>query len=91
MNPIVKMVFNLVMKQLTKKFKFDKIQEYVEKPNELDKQVAVFQKKIGKYGRNMEEVEKDIATLKKDSHPPIFSNKDKNAIIKRLEKLEKKN
>ena len=28
---------------------------------------------IGKYGKIIEEIEKDIAILKKDSHPSIFT------------------
>ena len=64
---LVKKVLDLVMKHLMKNFaldKFDKIVDYVEKPNDLDKQIAVFQKKMNKYGKIMEEVEKDIAELK---------------------------
>ena len=36
------------------------------------KQLAVMNKKIDKYGRYIEELEKDVAILKKDSHPPIL-------------------
>ena len=61
---IVKKVMEVVMKQLTKQFKLDKIQEYVEQPNELDKQVKSLQKSVNKYGKYIEEVEKDIAILK---------------------------
>ena len=86
---IIKKVLDLVLKQLLKQFKLDKIQEYVEKPNELDKQMSVLQKKVGKYGKTIEEIEKTMAALDKDSHPPIFGEKDKNSIIKRLKKLEK--
>ena len=57
------------MKQLFKQFNFDKIQKYVEQPNELDKQVKSLQKTVTKYGKYIEEVEKNIAILKKDSHP----------------------
>ena len=45
----------IVMKQLLKQFKLDKIQEYVEKPNELDKKVKT--------------IEKELKKLKKLSHP----------------------
>ena len=34
---IVKKILDSIMKQLLKQFKLDKIQAYVEKPNELDK------------------------------------------------------
>ena len=52
------------MKQLLKQFNLDKIQKYVEKPNELDKQVKAMQKNISKYGKYIEEIEKDIAEIK---------------------------
>ena len=85
---LVKKVIDLVMKHLMKNFaleKFDKIVDYVEKPNDLDKQIAVFQKKMNKYGKIMEQMENDIAKLKSVAHKPI------NDLTKRLKKLEKKN
>ena len=60
---LVKKVLDLVLKQLLKQFKLDKIQDYVEKPNELDKQMAVLQRKVDKYGKYIEEMEKDIAEI----------------------------
>ena len=36
MNPLAKMVFNMVMKQLFKKFDLNKINKYVNEHNELD-------------------------------------------------------
>ena len=39
---IVKKVLDIVMKQILKKFKLDKIQKYVEEPNVLDKKVFKF-------------------------------------------------
>ena len=56
---IIKKVLDLVMKQLMKQFKLDKIQEYVEQPNELDKQVKALNKTVNKYGKYIEELEKD--------------------------------
>ena len=70
---LVKKVLDLVMKHLMKNFeldKFDKIVDYVEKPNDLDKQMDALHKKIDKYGKYIEELEKNIAILKNDSHPP---------------------
>ena len=61
---IVKKVLDLVMKQILKQFKLDKIQKYVEEPNELDRQVKSLQKDINKYGKYIEEADKDIAILK---------------------------
>ena len=61
---IIKKVMEIVMKQLMKQFNLDKIQKYVEQPNELDKQVKVIQKNVSKYGKYIEEIEKDIAIIK---------------------------
>tara|TARA_R100000781_G_scaffold40234_1_gene27855 strand:- start:1458 stop:1691 length:234 start_codon:yes stop_codon:yes gene_type:complete len=61
---IVKKVMEVVMKQLMKQFKLDKIQEYVEQPNELDKQVKSLKKSANKYGKSIEDIEKDLAIVK---------------------------
>ena len=45
---IIKKVLDLVMKQLLKQFKLDKIQEYVEQPNDADKRIDSLEKKIKK-------------------------------------------
>ena len=66
---LVKKVLDLVMKQVLKQFNLDKIQKYVEEPNELDKQVKSLQKTVSKYGKYIEDVEKNIAILKKVAHP----------------------
>ena len=79
---LVKKVLDLVMKQVLKKFKLDKIQKYVEEPNELDNQVKSLKKDVNKYGKYIEEVEKDIAILK----DIIGSNK---AMKKKLDKFKK--
>ena len=81
---LVKKVLDLVLKQLLKQFKLDKIQDYVEKPNELDKQMAVLQRKMDKYGKYIEEMEKDIAKIKSVAHTPV------DGLSGRLDKLEKK-
>jgi len=41
---IIKKIIDLIMKQLLKQFKLDKIQEYVEMPNELDEKVEKLEK-----------------------------------------------
>ena len=66
---LIKKIIDIVMKQLFKQFNFDKIQKYVEQPNELDKQVKSLQKTVNKYGKYIEDVEKNIAILKKVAHP----------------------
>ena len=84
---IIKKVLDLVMKQLMKKVKlekFDKILDYVEKPNDLDKQMTSLHKKIDKYGKYIEDLEKDVAEVKKVAHIPI------DGLTDRLKHLEKK-
>ena len=81
---IIKKVIDVVMKQVLKQFKLDKVLDYVEKPNDLDKQMKVLQKKVDKYGKVIEELEKDLAKVKSVSHAPI------NNLTDRLGKLENK-
>ena len=50
---IIKKVIDVVMKQVLKQFKLDKVLDYVEKPNDLDKQMKVLQKKVDKYGKTI--------------------------------------
>ena len=79
---IIKKVLDLVMKQLMKQFKLDKIQQYVEEPNELDKQVKSLNKTVNKYGKYIEELEKDIAILK-----DVANSSD--SIKKKFKKIKK--
>ena len=79
---IIKKVLDLVMKQLMKQFKLDKIQQYLEEPNELDKQVKSLNKTVNKYGKYIEELEKDIAVLK-----DVASSSD--SIKKKFKKIKK--
>ena len=79
---LVKKVLDLVMKQVLKQFNLDKIQKYVEQPNELDKQVKAIQKNISKYGKYIEEIEKDIAIIK-----DVVGKSD--SIKKQFDKLKK--
>ena len=87
---IVKWIFKAVMNAIQKKHDLKKIDSYVNKPNELDMQMKVVRKDLNKYGKYIEELEKEVAILRRDSHPPVFSNNDKKKIDKRLKKLEKK-
>lgn len=68
---IVKWIFKAVYKAIKRKHDLKKIDDYVNKPNELDKQMKQSQKNINKALKRIEELEKDIATLKLDAHPPI--------------------
>ena len=45
---IIKKIIDIVIKQILKQFNLDKIQQYVEQPNELDKKVNSIEKKIKK-------------------------------------------
>ena len=86
---IIKKVMDVVLKKIMEKHNLNKLQKYVEEDNELDKQMKVIQKKINKYGRVLEDIEKDVAKLRTDSHPPVFMKNDYKDILKRLNKLEK--
>ena len=81
---IIKKVLEIVFKKIQEKHNLKKIQKYVEEDNELDIQMKQAQKTMGKYGKYIEEIEKDVGQLKTDSHPPI-----KN-LEKRLKYLERK-
>ena len=93
MSWILKILGKWIGKKLIKaiKHKIDlkRIDKYVNKPNELDRQMKQVQKTSGKFGKYIEELEKDVAILRKDSHPPIFSKADVKKINRRLKKLEK--
>ena len=86
---IAKRVINVVLKKIMRAREIKKMRKYVEEENELDIQIKFHAKALDKYGKIIEELEKEVAILKKDSHPPIFTSKDKNGINKRLKKLEK--
>ena len=80
---IVKKVIDIVLKKIMEKHNLNKLQKYVEEDNELDLQMKQVRKTINKQGKYIEELEKKVATLETDSHPPI-----KN-LEKRIKKLEK--
>ena len=86
---IMKRIAGAIIKKVMAKRAIKKMQEYVEKPNELDIQMKQVQKTQNKHGRTLENVEKDIAQLRLDSNPPVFMKDDYKDIIQRLEKLEK--
>ena len=60
---------NKAKKIASKNKALNKIMKYVDEPNEVDIQVKQIQKTISKQGRYIEELEKEVAILKKDSHP----------------------
>ena len=85
-----KMIATRVIKAVKHKIDLKKIDKYVNKPNELDLQVKAHARALDKYGRTIEELEKDVAILKSNSHPPVFTKKSYNNILRRLKNLEKK-
>tara|TARA_R100001443_G_scaffold17258_7_gene27760 strand:- start:7526 stop:7804 length:279 start_codon:yes stop_codon:yes gene_type:complete len=87
---LMKKVIGIVMEKIAEKHKIKKLQDYVEKDNELDIQVKQQQKTISKQGKYIEELEKKVAILEKNAHPPIFTTKDYKSILKRIKKLENK-
>ena len=87
---LAKKAIDIVLKKVMEKREVKKLRKYVEEDNELDIQVRQMQKTIRKQGKYIEELEKNVAILSKESHPPIFSKKEYNSILRRLKKLEKK-
>ena len=66
---ILKRVAGVIIKKVMEKREIKKLKKYVEEDNELDLQVRAHARALDKYGRTLEELEKDVAILKKDSHP----------------------
>ena len=73
---ILKLIMPKLMDHFMKVFKLDKVLEYVEKPNELDDQVADMRIEL-------KALKQHIIELDKDSHP-------KKPIEERITALEKK-
>ena len=61
---IVKMIFNAIYKAIQRKHNLKKIDDYVNKDNELDRQMKQVQKNLNKYGKYIEHLEKEVARLK---------------------------
>ena len=66
---IGKMVTKGIIKGVKHRIDLKKIDQYVNKPNEVDIQVKQLQKNNLKLMKENEVMQKDIAILKKDSHP----------------------
>jgi len=64
-----KVVAKRVIKAIKYKIDLKKIDKYVKEDNETDLQVKVNTKTLDKYGNYIEKLEKQVATLKKNSHP----------------------
>ena len=66
---VAKKLINVALKKIMKAREIKNLRKYVEEDNELDLQVRQLQKQTAKQGKYIEELEKDVAVLKKDSHP----------------------
>ena len=66
---IGKMVAKGIIKGVKHRIDLKKIDKYVNKPNELDIQIKHLQRTVSKQGKYIESLEKDVAILKKVSHP----------------------
>jgi len=66
---LAKIVATRIIKAVKHRIDLKRIDKYVNKPNELDKQMKSLQKTVSKNAKYIEGLEKDVAVLKKDSHP----------------------
>ena len=87
---IGKKLLGTIAKQVLKDKVVQNIQKYVEEPNEVDIQVKQLRKVVNRQGMYIEELEKDVAILKRDSHPPIVTKGDYRKLEKRINKIEKR-
>ena len=62
---LAKLIAKKIIKAIKHKHDLKKIDEYVNKPNELDKQIKSLQKTVNKYGKYIEQNDKDIAILQR--------------------------
>ena len=57
---------------------------------EDDMQYDIIYNMASKNSKTIEDLEKDVATLKKEAHPTIFKTSYYRELLKRIDKLEKK-
>ena len=86
---VAKKVIEMILKRVMEKKAIKNMRKYVEEENELDVQMKQLQKTVAKQGKYIEELEKNVAILSKDSHTPVFKKKEYKDILKRLKNLEK--
>ena len=86
---LAKFIATKIYKAIKQNRELKKIDDYVNKPNELDKQIKQIHKNQNKILKTQENIEKDLAILGRDSHPPIFSKSDIRKIERRIKRLEK--
>ena len=73
---VAKKVIEMILKRVMEKKAIKNMRKYVEEENELDVQIKQLQKTVAKQGKYIEELEKNVAILSKDSHPPVFKKKE---------------
>jgi len=73
---LVKIIGKRIIKAIKHRIDLKKIDDYVNKPNKLDKEIKLLKKENAQMRKNMnknskytEELEKEVAILRKDSHP----------------------
>ena len=66
---VAKKIVGSIINAIQKKHDLKKIDDYVNKKNELDIKMESVQKNVNKCLKNNEALEKEVAILKKDSHP----------------------
>ena len=71
--------------------KLEGIVDYIQGDHDLDKVIDALSKVVNKYGKYIEKLDKEVAILKKDSHPPVFNKDDYKGLVKRIKALEKAN
>ena len=87
---IIKWIFGSIFKAIKKKREWKKMEDYVKKPNELDKKVKELETTVIVFNKCFDNIEDTMHKLEKEAHPPIFSKLDLRKIDKRISKLEKK-
>ena len=87
---IAKKAIDIILKKIMEKRELKNLKKYVEEDNDLDLITKVHGKALDKYGRTIEDLEKDVAILRVSSHAPVFPKNAYKDILKRLKKLEKK-
>ena len=65
-----------------------KIIKMIQNYNAIDKQINQIHRSVTKYGKYVEELHKDVAKLKKESHPPIFTQSQYTDLNDRITIIE---
>ena len=63
----------------------DKMEYFLE---QFEKKKAGSSSILDKFGRQIENLEKEIAILKSEAHPPVFTKEQYKDLLKRIKKVE---